>query len=136
MNGESFAVKSGLVTEIVNDLQIYPLPFVPNYVCGLINQQGNPFVVVDPMLMMKKTAQNSNMLIIINDSTENLCVKISDILDFFDIKEENLVETGTDTTDLYFSAKLDWNGKLVDVLDYAKLLEKLKNDFCMEEKKL
>jgi flagellar motor switch protein FliN len=40
------------------------------------------------MVMMKQKAQNSNMLIIINnneqtnDVAENLCIKISDILDF------------------------------------------------------
>jgi len=142
MNDESFAIRSDLVTEIANDFQIYLLPFVPNYVCGLINQQGNPFVVVDPMVMMKQKAQNSNMLIIINnneqtnDVAENLCIKISDILDFFDIRQEDLLELKDEKDGVCFSATLDWNGKMVNVIDYIKILEKMKKDFCMEEKKL
>lgn len=43
-----FSVDAELVDEIVNDTEVFPLPFVPECVDGVINLRGQPVTVFNP----------------------------------------------------------------------------------------
>ena len=44
---ERYAVESSAVREIVRNNSIYPVPFVPSYVRGIINYYSTPVAAVD-----------------------------------------------------------------------------------------
>ena len=48
---ESFAIKTLLVQEIMHSAKIHPLPFVPDYIEGVVNCHGVPFTVVNTLKM-------------------------------------------------------------------------------------
>ena len=41
---KKYAVKSSDVLEIISDLSVYKLPFMPNYIEGLLNRRGDPLL--------------------------------------------------------------------------------------------
>ena len=45
---KKYAVRSSDVVEIISDLPVYKLPFMPKYIEGVLNRRGDPFTVVNP----------------------------------------------------------------------------------------
>ena len=45
---KKYAVRSSDVVEIISDLSIYHIPFMPKYIEGVLNRRGEPFTVVNP----------------------------------------------------------------------------------------
>ena len=46
-----YAMPAGKVKEILRDATVFPLPFVPTYVNGVLNRYGDPYVVIDPAIL-------------------------------------------------------------------------------------
>ena len=47
--GKKYAMRSADVLEIIRDVPIYKLPFMPAYIEGVINRRGDPFTVINPL---------------------------------------------------------------------------------------
>ena len=124
MNEDLYAIKTDFVNEVLSDSVVYPIPFTPNYVCGLVNRRGTPFTVVDPMVFFNKNEQNSKTLILLKnlfqDEKESFSVKITDVLDFFDVDSD---------TEKKSSETFLWKKKKVKILDALVIYNKLKQDF-------
>lgn len=43
ISGKKYAVRSSDVVEIISDLQVYKLPFMPKYIEGVLNRRGGSF---------------------------------------------------------------------------------------------
>ncbi len=132
MNDGCYAIESETINAIVTELYVYPLPFVPHYICGLVNQQGTPFVVVDPMIMMNYEGQKSSMLILVKDSTENLSLKITNILDFYDVGKSQFIDLPDSTAVTCFSSSFVWNDTEVLVVDLKSIIQRIETDFHNE----
>ena len=69
-NGEDekslYAIPAEQVKEILRDANVFPLPFVPPYVNGVLNRSGDPYVVIDSAVLEGKEAQNSLLFIVMN----------------------------------------------------------------------
>ena len=44
---DSYAIESSCVREILRNNVVFPVPFVPSYVKGVLNFYGKPFAVID-----------------------------------------------------------------------------------------
>ena len=50
---KKYAVKSSEVLEIIRDVSVYKLPFMPDYIEGVLNRRGDPFTVINPAYSSK-----------------------------------------------------------------------------------
>ena len=48
-----FAIPAETVKEILRDATVFPLPFVPAYIDGILNRYGDPYVVINPATLEK-----------------------------------------------------------------------------------
>lgn len=82
---KKYAVRSNDVLEIIRDLAIYKLPFMPDYIEGVINRRGDPFTVINPRVLIEendKTPPDVPLFLIFKRDDDQLSIHISDILFF------------------------------------------------------
>ena len=119
-----YAIPAENVKEILRDATVFPLPFVPPYVNGVLNRYGDPYVVVDSAVLEGKEAQKSKLFIVMNDESHT-CLRISDVKDFFTAAEKDVVHfTEAELSD-YYEGTLNINGQDVYVLKVQAIIEKV-----------
>ena len=119
-----YAIPAESVKEILRDATVFPLPFVPPYVNGVLNRYGDPYVVIDSAVLEGKEAQKSRLFIVMNDESHT-CLRISDVKDFFTATEKDVVHfTEAELSD-YYEGTLNINGQDVFVLKVQTIIEKV-----------
>ena len=119
-----FAIHAESVKEILRDATIFPIPFVPSYVSGVLNRYGDPYVVIDSSILEGHKAQESKLFIVLNDASHS-CLRITDVKDFFTASEKDVVQfTEAELSD-YYSGTLSINGENAYVLQIDKIIEKV-----------
>lgn len=113
INEKKYAIESSAVLEIIRDVQVYKLPFLPSYIEGVINRRGDPFTVLNPLIAIG--ADNINtikepLFLILKRDDDQVSLHISDILFFYDIDEK----------DLHIIPNNDENGFFIGTIDYNK----------------
>lgn len=120
----SYAIPADCVKEILRDATVFPLPFVPAYVNGVLNRYGDPYVVIDTSVLEGKEAQQSFLFIVLNDESHT-CLRITDVKDFFSASEKDIVHfTEAEMSD-YYEGTLKINGEEVFVLKVQAIIEKV-----------
>ena len=119
-----YAIPSGYVKEILRDATIFPLPFVPPYINGVLNRYGDPYVVVDFAIMEGKEAQKSFLFIVLNDES-NTCFRITDVKEFFSASEKDVVRFSEPETSEFYEGTLNVEGQDVFVLKVQAIMEKV-----------
>ena len=90
---KKYAVRSGDVLEIIREVSVYKLPFMPAYIEGVLNRRGDPFTVINPCALIGEentAAPEEPLFLILKRNDDQLSIHISDILFFTDIEEGNL----------------------------------------------
>jgi len=119
-----YAIPAESVREILRDATVFPLPFVPPYVDGVLNRYGDPYVVIDPSVLEGKKAQNSFLFIVMNGESHS-CLRITDVKDFFTATEKDVVRfTEAELSD-YYDGTLTINGQDVFVLKVQAIIDKV-----------
>ncbi|MBQ6782331.1 MAG: chemotaxis protein CheW [Treponema sp.] len=118
--GKKYAVKSGDVLEIIRDVAVYRLPFMPNYIEGVLNRRGDPFTVINPRLLLgeKETVPPEEPLfLILKRDDDQLSLHISDILFFAEMDENELNLIPGNDEEAFFLGTLGYNGEEIPVLN-------------------
>lgn len=126
-NDSLYAIESNYVREITRNAAIYPLPFVPKYIKGVLNNYGQPFAVVDIALLMEEASLQSKLFMILNDDSCT-ALQISDILEFGSLEAKELHKISDDDDLNLFIGTVDFQGKEAPVLNIASLLQRVQND--------
>ena len=95
--GRKYAIKSSAVDEIIRDVKIYKLPFLPSYVEGVMNRRGEPFTVLNPVPIIEEgndATIDSSLFLVFKRSDDKLSLHISDILFFCDGKRRPSSDSG------------------------------------------
>lgn len=119
-----YAIPAESVKEILRDVTVFPLPFVPPYVNGVLNRYGDPYVVVDSSVLEGKDAQNSFLFIVLNDESHT-CLRITDVKDFFTASEKDLVHFSEAELSEFYDGTLKVEGQDVYVLNVQAIIEKV-----------
>ena len=109
--GRKYAIKSSAVDEIIRDVKIYKLPFLPSYVEGVMNRRGEPFTVLNPVPIIEEgndATIDSSLFLVFKRSDDKLSLHISDILFFCD----------TESDDLHLIPGLDDDRVVLGTIDY------------------
>ncbi|AEE16919.1 chemotaxis protein CheW [Treponema brennaborense] len=131
INKRLFAVPSDEIKEILKDFEVFPVPFVPPYVKGVLNRYGDPYVVVDPALLLGEEEQNAALFVVLNDAS-NTCLKITDIQDFYSAPETNVVQFSETAMSDFFDGTLHADGREALVINIKSFFKKVGADFAVQ----
>jgi purine-binding chemotaxis protein CheW len=124
---EAYAIEAAGVKEIVHDLNIYPLPFMPFYVTGLINRYGQPHTVIDLGLLIFSVKSESDTFLILNRGQDSVCLHCDDILEIGKIPSNEILSLESTELD-YVSGTFNRKNRNIQILQIGSILEKLGND--------
>lgn len=127
MGKKLYAIPSESVKEILRDAEIFPLPFAPEYLNGVVNRYGDPYAVIDPAILINEPAQSTLLFIVINDESHS-CFRITDVKDFYTADENAVVNFAQGDMCEYFEGSLNINGEEALVIKVEYFLEKLGKD--------
>ena len=119
-----FAIPAENVKEILRDATVFPLPFVPPYVDGVLNRYGDPYVVINPAALECYEAPQSKLFIVLNDESHS-CFRITDVKDFFTATEKDVVHFAEAELSEFYEGTLTVNGQDVFVLKVQDIIQKV-----------
>lgn len=119
-----FAIPAETVKEILKDATVFPLPFVPFYVDGILNRYGDPYVVINPATLEGYDAPKSLLFIVLNHESHS-CLRITDVKDFFSASEKDIVHFNEDELSEYYDGTLMVDGEDVFVMNIQAIIEKV-----------
>lgn len=117
---KKYAVKSGDVLEIIRDVSVYKLPFMPSYIEGVINRRGDPFTVINPRSLIgdtDSTPPDSPLFLIFKRNDDQLSIHISDILFFAEIEEDGLNQIPDKNEEGFFLGTIAYKGEEIPALN-------------------
>lgn len=118
---KKYAVRSSDVVEIISDLSIYHIPFMPKYIEGLLNCRGEPFTVVNPNSIFEETPDaappEKSLFMIFKRQDDQLSLHISDILLFTKIEDTELKLIPDATEESFFLGTVNYDGEEIPVLN-------------------
>lgn len=124
-----YAIPADSVKEILRDATVFPLPFVPPYVNGVLNRYGDPYVVIDSAVLEGKEAQQSMLFIVLNDESHT-CLRITDVRDFFTASEKDVIHFSEEEFSDYYEGTLKVKNQEVFVLKVQAIIEKVKKEIA------
>ena len=121
ISDKKYAVPSSDVVEIISDLSVYKLPFMPEYIEGLLNRRGEPYTVVKPNPIFDQDPAalppEKELYMIFKRDDDQLSLHISDILLFTKIEDSNLKLIPDATEESFFLGTVDYDGEEIPVLN-------------------
>ena len=155
IGNEPFAIPSSEVGEIIRDVTVYPLPFLPAYVDGVINRRGDPCAVINPVTLLDRqpaetkeddeTEEEDNiqvvsrkkniakepvsLFLVLNRDDDQLCLRITDILFFHESRKTDVHMLVTENSENnFYSGTVEYNHKEIPVINAAAFEQRLRND--------
>ncbi len=130
MGERRFAVYADMIREIVLDLPLFYVPFVPSYVRGFINRHGEPYTVLDLNVLFNQQLLESATFLILSDTTNPASFLISDVAEIMKVDEENIhMITSRDERQQFIMGSItDLEGKEILILDIPEIFKRLGKD--------
>ncbi len=119
-----YAIPAESVKEILRDTTVFPLPFVPAYINGVLNRYGDPYLVVDPAVLEGKEAQKSFLFIVLNDESHT-CLRITDVKDFYTAKDKEIIQFSEAELSDFYDGSLKIDGQDVFVMNIQAIIDKV-----------
>ena len=121
---EQFAVKTEVVQNITDMMEVTRVPKAPKYIKGLINLRGNIISLLDLNLLLdvkgKKEEHDSTIIIKIGDEAVGIAVDtVEEVLDI----DESIIENFEENRDKnYIRGVLNFNDRIVTLIDVGRLI--------------
>lgn len=128
MHEKLYAIVASSVKEILRNLELYPLPFLPNYFSGVVNRHGDPYAVVDGSLIIGEEKQDSALYAVLNIPNEQLCLRISSIVDFYVASSSSVTPFSDGEEFSCFSGFVSYHKESVPVFNITSLYDKIKGN--------
>ena len=119
-----YAIPAESVKEILREATVFPLPFVPPYVNGVLNRYGDPYVVIDSAVLDGKSPQNSKLFIVLNDESHS-CLRVTDVKEFYSAAEESIAHFSEEGISDFYDGTITVEGQKVFVLNIQAIIEKV-----------
>ena len=91
-----YAIKNTNVQEIMHSAKIHPLPFVPDYIEGMVNCRGVPSTVVNLLKLEKEADCNIPQMtvLVFRREDDQFAIHITGIELFFEPEDEDISAEG------------------------------------------
>lgn len=119
-----YAIKNTNVQEIMHSAKIHPLPFVPDYIEGMVNCRGVPYTVVNLLKMEKEETPEIQepTVLVFRREDDQFALHISGIELFFEPEEEDISTDG-----------IRYKSRIIPYFDIDMIETTLCNDLREEE---
>jgi purine-binding chemotaxis protein CheW len=84
------AIPAAVIREIVIDVPIHFVPFVPPYIRGFVNRHGEPYTVVDLGVLFEQKATEERSFLVLNLPDDQLAFLVSDIHEILKVPESDV----------------------------------------------
>ncbi len=122
-----YAVNSIDVKQILRNNSIFPIPFAPQYVKGIVNCNSKPMAVIDFSLFQGYGEQLKNLFLILKNKSD-VAFQITDVKEFQNSMNVT-VQDFPDKTDVsFFSGAINLNDTIIPILDIESIINKVKVD--------
>lgn len=127
---KKYALYAEEVREIVLDLPLFYVPFVPPYVRGFINRHGEPYTVIDPNVLFAQEKTDSRKFLILNTGNDQLAFMISDIHEILKVPETDVhpITAQEEETSSFFGS-ISLGGVEIFIINLESILKRLVYDF-------
>ncbi|MBR1722819.1 MAG: chemotaxis protein CheW [Treponema sp.] len=118
--GKKYAVRSSDVLEIIRDVAVYKLPFMPSYIEGVLNRRGDPFTVINPRVLISDddtTPPEEPLFLIFKRDDDQISLHISDILFFTEMEDGDMNLIPGNNEEGYFLGTLGYSGEEIPALN-------------------
>lgn len=124
------AVSADSIREIVLDLPLFYVPFVPSYVRGFINRHGEPYTVIDLQVLFDQQLLDSSTFLVMSDTSNPASFLISDVIEIMKVDEEEVhMITSRDDSQQYIMGSItDPEGREILILDIPEIFKRLSRD--------
>jgi chemotaxis signal transduction protein len=129
--GESiYAIEANAIREIVLDISIFHVPFVPTYVRGFINRHGEPYTVIDLMILFEQRKLDSSTFLVLSDDDNPAAFLISEVVEIMKIPEDHVHYITSETFQQEFitGSVSAQEKKEILILDYKEIFKRLEAD--------
>ncbi len=125
LNNEQFAVETDKVQSINDSMEITRVPKAPQYIKGLINLRGNVISLLDINLLLDvpKAEVKQDNIIILDMDGEMVGIAVDQVEEVLDV-EEDIIEDLAETSKDYIYGIINFNDRIVTLIDINKLLVK------------
>ena len=89
--GKRFAIPAAVIREIVIDVPLHYVPFVPPYIRGFINRHGEPFTTVDLGILFEQKVTEERSFLVLNLPDDQLAFLVSDVNEIVKIPESDKI---------------------------------------------
>lgn len=127
--GKDYAVNSTEVREILRNNEVYPVPFVPPYIKGLLNSYGIPYAVVDFSYFTSNTVQDSKLYMLLKNPN-NISIQVSEIQEFHNESEVSVKKLTNEEDAPFFTGAISFDDVTAPVLNINGILEKIRSDLA------
>lgn len=120
---EYFAVKTEKVQSINDIMSITKVPNSPDYIKGLINLRGSIKSLVDINLLLNiKHNEIQENIIILDVNGEEIGISVDRVEEVVSIDDKELKEFKREENEEYIKGIINYEDKLLTVIDIEKLL--------------
>lgn len=130
IKGKKYALFAEEVREIIAHSAVFYVPFTPPYIKGFINRHGEPYTVIDLMIMLERENLDSSTFLVLSRDNDQLALLISEVIEIVKQPESELHRiTSRDTEDDFFIGSISPHGREeIFVLNLDNVLKKLEGD--------
>jgi len=133
LDASRYAIAGTDVLEIIIGNEIYPMPFMPAYIRGLINRHGIPYAAADLNLLFRNKKLDADRYIVLRDDAARLSFLVTAVEQIISMPESavhTLAES--EAAHGYFSATLRYLEEEVPVVDSIRIFKTITNDFAQQ----
>lgn len=127
VGSENYALKSSSIREILRNNEIYPMPFVPSYIKGVLNYYGEPYAVVDIQALSGGEKLDGRLFMILKDQNK-ISLQVSEIQEFHSDKDviKQKLQNNQDST--FFSGAITFDSITAPIINIKGITEKIRVD--------
>lgn len=120
-----YALPAEDVQEIMLDMTIHYLPFLPDFIRGLVNRLGEPYTLVDLQSLFTRHPLEGRVFLILKPHISKMAFNISAVQDIAPALPEHLrrLSAMTGTHESFLSGILDHKGEEVHLLSLDAVLD-------------
>lgn len=120
---EQFAVKTEVVENITDMMEVTKVPMAPNYMKGLINLRGNVISLLDLNLLLDvKNDKKQESIIILRIDEEKVGVAVDVVDEVLDVDSSIIENYEENREKLYIDGVVNFKDRIVTLIDADKLI--------------
>jgi purine-binding chemotaxis protein CheW len=134
VNEKLYALYADMIREIVIDVPLFYVPFVPPYIRGFINRHGEPYTVFDLNMLFEQKKLDTSTFFILNIEGDQAAFMLTDVVEIQKTPESAIhkVTLRDEDEDFFMSSVSSPDGEEIFILNTEAILKRLERDLAVD----